>query len=243
MSFKIGLGLCYYEDLEGIKRLYDSLYKINAKIDLILAIDGRYKQFTSVLDDSTNILSSCDVHSYLISNPRFVTINYTNWKDNPTEIQKRNKYLEYCKKEVNGIVDLDFLIIIDTDEYFEGDWQQFYENVSKLKQEIDDPDNEFYTRNPGIKFIHHMKMYDKEYDAIDKNVNRPRLFYKPYNLEYIGCHYTWQNRITKQRERYGPYMKVDGLTIVHDSSHRPIEYEQTMREYQRIQPDLEQFYL
>jgi len=234
LVFKIGLGLCYYEDLEGIKRLYDSLFKVNAKIDLILAIDGRYKQFTSILDDSTNILSSNEVHSYLISNPRYLTINYTNWKTNPTEIEKRNKYLEYSKKQVNGICDLDFLIIIDTDEYLEGNWQQFYDGLSELRKKIDSFDSD-------KKYLHDITMIDREYDGYpDQEIDRPRIFYQPYNMQYVNSHYSWQHRDTKEKLGFSRHI-VKGLKIIHDNDHRSLEYEQNMKEYQKLHFEVEKF--
>lgn len=233
---KIGIGLCYYEDLDGIKRLYDSLYKTETKIDIIIAVDGRYKQFTSILDDSSNILSSEDIHYYLISNSRYVTIDYTNWNENPTEIEKRNKYLEYSKKDVNGIFDLDFLIVIDTDEFIEGNWSEFYQNLIRLKEKIKDFDSK-------TMYLHDIRMIDKGFDGYPDNyIPRPRIFYQPFNIEYVNSHYTWQNRLTKERLGFSRYV-VEGIKIIHDQSHRSLEYEQNMKEYQKLHFDVEKFYV
>jgi len=121
---KIALGLCYYEDLQGIQRLFDSLEKTNANVYRIFAIDGKYKQFS----DSPSFLSSPKVHHYLEQFPKVV--NYTEWTTFPTEIEKRNKYLELCND------DIDFLIVVDSDEYFTGDWDLFVTNLEKLKERI-----------------------------------------------------------------------------------------------------------
>ncbi len=220
---KIALGLCYYEDLQGIKRLFDSLEKTNASPYRIFAIDGKYKQFS----ETENMLSSSEVHKYLEQFPKVV--NYTEWKTFPTEIEKRNKYLELCQD------DIDFLIVVDSDEYLQGDWDLFVTNLEKLKEPL-------LTHNdPQTRHIHYMKMEDCHYPQTSslRYANRPRLFYKPNEIQYDGCHYTWSHRATGLPLQYPKTDVISGIEIVHDNTHRPKEYEQNMTEYQKYQKTAE----
>ncbi len=223
---KIVLGLCYYEDLQGIKRLYDSLYKVDAKLQLIIAVDGKYKSF----DDSNTILSSREIHDYLISNVRYLTVNFTAWEDNPTELQKRNKYLELCDD------DIDFLIVIDTDEYFAGDWKTFVSNLEQLKARIEKGNIHEQMRN-----LHFIRCEDCYYPITSSSryANRPRIFYQPSKIRYYGCHYTWIHKENKQALIYTEESAVAGITIMHDSSYRPTTYEENMSKYQTVQRTIE----
>jgi len=216
---KIALGLCYYEDLQGIKRLFDSLEKTNASPYRIFAIDGKYKQFS----ETENMLSSSEVHKYLEQFPKVV--NYTEWKTFPTEIEKRNKYLELCQD------DIDFLIVVDSDEYLQGDWDLFVTNLEKLKERIYKENRHMQMRN-----LHFVAMQDAPSTRIS---NRPRIIYQPSKIRYFGCHYTWIHVDTKDSCIYTDDPAVAGIQIIHDASQRSKEYEENMNRYQIEQKKIE----
>jgi len=215
---KIALGLCYYEDLQGIKRLFESLEKTNANPYRIFAIDGKYKQFS----ETENILSSQEVHEYLEQFPKVV--NFTDWKTFPTEIEKRNKYLELAD-------DIDFLIVVDSDEYFEGDWSIFEENLENLKEKMIKENWHEQMRN-----LHFIAMQDAPSTRIS---NRPRLLFQPSKIRYFGCHYTWIHIDTKATCIYTDHPAIDGIQIIHDASQRSKEYEENMNRYQIEQKKIE----
>jgi hypothetical protein len=54
---------------------------------------------------------------------------YFSMRPNLTEIDKRNKYLE-----IAGIKKIDFLLVIDSDEYAVIDMNEFSENLAKIKE-------------------------------------------------------------------------------------------------------------
>jgi hypothetical protein len=93
---------------------------IQAYIDLIIAIDGKFKQFK-------------DDHDVSMDNSRKVVESFPNaiyyCYPNLSEIEKRNKYLE-----IAGSRDIDFLLVIDSDEYAAIDTKEFSENLSKIKE-------------------------------------------------------------------------------------------------------------
>lgn len=217
---KIALGVCYYEDFEGIRRLFDSLKKTNAQLEKIFFIDGKYRQFNT---EDQNILSSIKIYKFLEKQKN--TVNFWNWPTFPTEIEKRNKYLELCTD------DIDFLIVIDTDEYIQGDWSLFTSSLEKLKENI-------YKENwhEQMRNLHFIAMQDLPATRIS---NRPRLFYQPSLVRYHGCHYTWIHTQTKKPLIYTEAPAIEGIMIIHDATLRNKEYEQNMHLYQIEQKKIE----
>lgn len=167
---------------------------------------------------------------------RTTIINYTNWSEPPTEIQKRNKYLEYSNKEMNGLWNLDFLIVLDSDEFIDSDsnqtnWSQFYSNLQTLKEELDSQPLQYFPYND--KHCHRLRFYDSKYEGVDKEVNRPRLLYQPWKLRYRNRHYTLYTIIEEKEQNYSGRI-VEGLKIVHNDNHRPDQYREATWLYQSI---------
>ncbi|TVM01114.1 MAG: hypothetical protein CV087_11320 [Candidatus Brocadia sp. WS118] len=212
---KLGFGICYYEDLAGLKRLFSTIPKEYIKI----AIDGKYKQFA---EQEKNIKSSIGCHYFLEQQEN--TIHFWSWPDYPTEIEKRNKYLELAD-------DLDFLIVVDSDEYFVGDWSIFEENLEKLKERIYKENVHHQMRN-----LHFIAMQDAPSTRIS---NRPRIIYQPSKIRYFGCHYTWIHVDTKDSCIYTDDPAIAGIQIIHDATQRSKEYEENMHRYQIEQKKIE----
>jgi hypothetical protein len=110
-------GIVFFDDEKGLQRCLSS---IHAYVDLIIAIDGKFKQFE-------------DDHDLSIDNSREVVESFPNSTyhcySNLTEIEKRNKYLE-----IAGSKNIDFLLVIDSDEYAIIDINEFSKNLAKIKE-------------------------------------------------------------------------------------------------------------
>ncbi len=117
---KIGVGYCYYQDVDSIKR---GITTFVDNVDFIFAIDGKFslregKDYSD--DGSTEYLEQFD--NVIIE--KFVGMEY----------DKRQKYIDLAVKN-----NVDVLIIIDSDEYVsKADWNLFRKNLEKI---LDSPDN------------------------------------------------------------------------------------------------------
>ena len=110
-------GIVFFDNEKGLQRC---LRSIQSYVDLIIAIDGKFKYFE-------------DDHDFSVDNSRKVVESFPNANyycyPNLTEIDKRNKYLE-----IAGIKEIDFLLVIDSDEYAVIDMNEFFNNLVKIKK-------------------------------------------------------------------------------------------------------------
>ena len=110
----IGIGYCYYNDVESIKR---GLPTFADKVDYIFAIDGKFS-----LRDGPDF--SNDGSTEYIEHFKNAIIR----KFVGMEHDKRQRYIELAKE-----YNVDVLIIIDSDEYVaEADWDLFRKNLEKI---------------------------------------------------------------------------------------------------------------
>ena len=115
----IGVGFCYYQDIESIKRGIPTFID---NVDYVFAIDGRFS-----LRDGPDY--SNDGSTEFLEQYKNVIIE----KFVGMEHDKRQRYVELAKK-----YKIDVLIIIDSDEYVDSaDWTLFRENISKILQSED----------------------------------------------------------------------------------------------------------
>jgi len=111
---KIGVGLIFFNDVKSLKKCIPTL-----NVDQIYAIDGRFKNF-----NSPTPLSNDGSREYLEGFPNVKLIDAPDLE----QVDKRNIYLKECKE--------DFLIVIDSDEWVEGDWTLFRNEIDeKVKEE------------------------------------------------------------------------------------------------------------
>lgn len=112
---KIAVGLCYYNDVESLKR---GVPTYAPYADYVFAIDGRF-EFTNGDDYST------DGATEYLEAWHNVIIERCVGK----EQDKRNKYLELCER-----FKVDVLIIIDSDEYItDANWREFRKELEAIK--------------------------------------------------------------------------------------------------------------
>jgi hypothetical protein len=187
----LGAAIVFYDDNKSLTR---TLLSIADNVHTIIAIDGVYSTYP---DKSNNGLSQ--------DGSREVCMAFSNVAlyDMPfcSEVQKRNHTLELAKEH-----DLDFLLIIDSDEYIAkewADWDKFYKDL-----------NEVVIRRHRMTYnMFNMRLYD-EGAWIDK----PRLLYKPWELEYYYNHHTFRRRpeYWVNTSPVAPVDMIEGVRITHD---------------------------
>lgn len=153
-GMKIGVGYCYYNDIESIKRGITTFVN---NVDYVFAIDGRFS-----LRDGDDF--STDGSTEFLEKYKNVIIE----KFVGMEHDKRQRYIELCKK-----YDIDVLLIIDTDEFvLEADWLTFKQN---LIENLESPENIH-----GVKFYYN----EKDWTPYPRIWIRPNeiSYYKTHNI-------------------------------------------------------------
>ncbi|UVF62278.1 glycosyltransferase [Nitrososphaeria virus YSH_462411] len=191
----IGVGYSYYNDLESIKR---SIPSFADNVDFIFAIDGRYsfRDGSDYSDDGST--------EYLSGFPNTIIRKYVGM-----EHDKRQQYVEMAEE-----MELDFLIIIDSDEFiFDADWETFRENLYQLRN--------------SNQYIHGIKCY---YNSKDWTPY-PRIW-KVGKVKYYKTHNIFD--VDGSLIRSPPNLKtVEGISMGMDDSLRSEEYLLKTSEYQK----------
>ena len=227
---KIALGCIYYNNYKELRRLVESIPK--GAIDYFIGIDGVFKytkEQNPNLPDISNDASSLVIHHHSKEEGKYTYV--LEELPNRTEFEKRNKYLEICEK-----LDIDVLIITDTDEVFvyppgvspEQAWDTFKKNLEFEMRRY--PGHSVF----GIRFL--------EGDA---DTYKPRVWVNPGKMRYLNnSHYHYGNietdketieQFNKQNLTYiQPAMAiVKGITLKHDPSMRSKEYLDRRKQYQQ----------
>jgi hypothetical protein len=212
---KFGIGLSFYNDYLNIKRLLDSVEDGErlGVISGIIAIDGRYPGFQSQ-GQGGNGLSTDGSRELLKAHPNVTLIDMPN----KPQVAKRNKYLSASRE-----YGFDFLIIADSDEYFVNmDWPTFRHVAIKRVM----ADNFMY------------RIYDVRCDGDVWNIGeRPRLWFRPWEIRYDVKHYRWLIRAKKHLDRpvyegECGHALIPGCTLRHDHNLRTEERNTTMQKYE-----------
>ena len=198
---KIGVSIIFYDDLNSLKRCIPTL-----QADTIYAIDGRFKGFNSPnplsSDGSREFLKSCN-NVELIDAPDL------------SEVDKRNIPLKACKE--------DFLFIVDSDHWIEGDWKEFRKEIDEKVNEKNGYGYWFLTEDLSRKIIH--------YQCLG--------FYKPNQVSYRYRHdwYEAEGERILPKSHNGRYTELLSLKVYNDYSLRPsqrIQLGQSWYEQSRI---------
>jgi hypothetical protein len=120
----IAVGVCGYDDNEGLERLVATCWK---HVDLIIHIDGPFKNYKGTRIDKGTFERPANMITII--------------KPNRLEHEKRQAYLDACKE-----YNIDYLIVTDTDEYFhpDSDWNAFKEEREKI---CNDRDHLYFIKN------------------------------------------------------------------------------------------------
>jgi hypothetical protein len=147
----IAAGIVFFDEEKGLQRCLNS---IRSYIDVIIAIDGKFKYFE-------------DDHDISMDNSREVVESFPNAAyycyPNLTEIDKRNKYLE-----IAGSRNIDFLLVIDSDEYAVIDKTKFSKNLDKIKEYKTSPNGDGDGKTMKDKpDVYGIKIFEKHFEKPD----------------------------------------------------------------------------
>ena len=182
---KLALLTIYYNSRPELLRLMTSIQP--RMIDKWIFIDGIFKY---VKEANPNLPSlSDDLSTELIRNSGY---NYhVEQMPEATEYEKRNRYLELCQH-----YNIDYAIIVDTDEYF--DYNQDCTCKNRKKEAFDKFKNEFYSK--AVKYAGRQNVFNIDMIESGGYVQpRPRCWYNPGQMRYIrNSHYHYANIYTEQ---------------------------------------------
>lgn len=135
------------------------------------------------------------------------------------EYEKRNRYLKQ---------ECDYLLIIDSDEYVvEADWELFKKNVKIMTSQS--PNNRFF----GIKYLYNSKDWTPY----------PRLWFKPYLIEYHKAHNIFKNlengQLSRSSSATAQKYLIEGITLTGSDEFRSKEYLDNTSKYQYYMKDFE----
>ena len=191
MERKINLTveLLFFNCLDNLKR---SLPTYIDHVKEVIAVDGKHKMGEKGFD----LLSTDGSREYLKSFNNVKLID----KPNDFEVEKR--------KLVKNLCTTTDLIIIDSDEYIEGDWEKFFTSYEKVKS-LD---------------IHHKNLYKlklQRNDSPDAYVNFPFVYHNPQEFTYYKNKHAIPIKKTKADEIgiYAPdsfHIPISGIKIMHD---------------------------
>ena len=216
-TMTIAAGIVFFDDEKGLHRCLSS---IQSCVDLIIAIDGKFKYFD-------------DDHDLSIDNSRKVVESFSNavyyCYPNLTEIDKRNRYLE-----IAGNQGIDFLLVIDSDEYAVIDMNEFSKNLFRIKEyKTGAPVNGKTKDTPDVYGI---KIFEKHIEKSDFIRERyiERIFYKPAKLRYhlIHCNLIDVNDPTRNFMTRKYTSEFHGITLYNDDDLRSNHYLQRSIRYQ-----------
>jgi len=181
-----------YNDWPLIKSTIES---IKDKVDKIIVIDGRYRDFPGKCNTSTD-----GTLEYLntIDNARVICVAGFN------ELGKRNEYLKHVK-------DGDTIINIDSDEVFHGDMCELKSDFGIInlhdKRHIQDRASRFFKFREGMEYRYvHFTLYynDRQINTLYKVIN------PEFSFERISSFYfehEWYKRDEVRRYNKELYYK------------------------------------
>ena len=207
---RIAAGIISYDDWPSIKRTIDSVWD---GVNLIFIIEGKYPSYPA---------GPTNTDLYKDMTKKFVEKNGKNkiiYMEYPVEqVQKRNMYLQLAKD-----CNCECLLVIDSDEYIKpgADWELFKKDIQQL---VIDPTYPAGSRN-NIQHIRY-EFEPKKFGIL------PRLFYKPWELQYIN-HWvlTLANDVYTQ-VRPGLNIPLQGITMATDDLLRDSRHLEFDAEYQ-----------
>jgi hypothetical protein len=190
----VAVELLFYNDVKNLERLMKS---ISEHVKVIFAIDGRHwtsiQHHATSTDGSRELLSSYD-------NVNLYSINDYEWK-------KRQRVCNLCR--INGFANM---IIIDSDEYAIGNWEEFKDNW----------------QNAISKDTNNYGLYKAEIQRIDSPHEviyswRPVLWRNPWEFFYQDRHDYFCRRGEERVSYIRSYQQVSGIKLNHDHSLRTKE--------------------
>lgn len=190
-----------FNDKDSFKRHLSSLPKSDDVLHVV--VDGRYKGFnypSELSNDGTRELALSNPHTMLIDAP------------NLSEIEKRQIYFNMVSKG-------DVLIVVDSDEYLEGDWDGFCSELEEYNKLVMD-------NHPLCIGIY---VFNPLHNGWDR---RPRIWFNAFNVKMGPRHYEYTNSINKQPITFNYWVKL--LKANHNYKYRYESYNVLREEYQNM---------
>lgn len=239
-------GTIFYNDCKSLERTLNSL---KDKMDWMICVDGRFKDFK---DDNSTGVSTDGSRELVLSYDNAILLN----KQNTYEIQKRQEYVNFCGVDTSNKI-VDYLLIVDSDEYIiEKEWDE------KLFREscINTCESEYYKQYNVFAVMCEINspIYDHCcYKITGANppqlappnekqfAHHPRLWHRPYEMQYNITHYQFINKDPKKGtlhhcETNAAAAIIPGIKIGHDHSLRTKEFLEKRLPYQTKLVELEQ---
>lgn len=240
-DYKIASGTCFYNDCKSLERTLNSL---KDKVDWMFCIDGRYKHYDphghslNLSDDGSRELVTSYNNAILLDKP------------DSYEIEKRQCYVNWCD---TGMGRFDFLLIVDSDEYvFEYDKEVFEKELQYIKTGPYAQYNVFAVMleiNSGkYQHIAH-EFVQGQHPQVTKGTDKqfahsPRLWLRPYEMEYNMKHYYFRNKDPRSSLHYqetnAAVKIVAGMKLGHDHSLRTDQHLRRRHGYQKWLVNFEQ---
>ena len=217
MSFQVKLGIClsYYNDIECLRRLLQSLkpppHKYKQNITLI-SIDGRYRGYDKNKPDVSEYRRSTDGSYELVEQyaKKFPTVNTIT----PVTLDQREKRQKYV--DIASTLGCDFILIIDSDEWFEVLYWE------KLLSELDD-----ILKSEKVNLVDNVFSVHCVDVGNEQPQYRKRLCYIPGLMEYKGRH--WKFNIRREVRQFSSNI----VQIWHDPEGcRSAERQALQRDYE-----------
>jgi hypothetical protein len=216
-ELKIATGTIGFQDAKGLQRMNETLTDSDMFTHRFYVdgpFDGANTNLDSSQDGSIQVAESFGAEIEIMP--------FAN------EFDKRMKYLEMCREH-----DIDFLLIIDTDEYLlRYDKERFLGHLKEIKDSGTDHNTFAVMLQPGNT------KYGVPIDSRKLQLNeRPRLWFKPGDMTYVrGSHSIFKN-INHDKWYYpGTHMvdmsqTIKGIWMAEDKTHRSEARNMLQKEY------------
>jgi hypothetical protein len=216
-NMRTAAAIVSFDDEVGLRRCMNSIHNY---VDLMIVIDGKFKYFE-------------DDHDISSDNSRDVVQSFSNSEyycyPNLTEIEKRNKYLGFA-----GDKNIEFLLVIDSDEFAVINEVEFLFNLDKLSNSKMNSGR----RNGGNPDVYGVKIFEKHFEKPNCIRERyiERIFYKPGKLRYQSIHCNLVDIDNPSRNfTTGKYSsEIHGIILYNDDDLRTNHYLERRVQYQSI---------
>lgn len=173
---------------------------------MLIAVDGRYEGHTGskpLSDKKTrDLFKTIQTPSVIIDAP------------DTSQIVKRQIYFDKSEG-----YKLDAIIVMDSDEYVVNDKTDWALFIEELERHITENKHTFI-KGYTIPLIINQKRYTPDYA-----MNSARVFYRPWELQYVDNHFTIRNKRTAVNMGYqSDTTKLEHLTITTDHKLRSKGY-------------------
>lgn len=213
-TLKIAIGLSFYNDFDSLRRMLMSCQSY--PIDLIIAVDGRYEGYPT--KEPLSNKQTIDLFKGFQTPYTYISAA------DESQNKKRDVYFAACKE--HGI---DCLIVMDSDEYFLHEFTNWPLFIADLEKKIQE-NAHTYRQAYCIPVVLGDKGIQKMPAGYTENL--PRLFYKPWELQYVDDHYTIRNKKTGVMMTFEGNATLSDIAMGHDHALRTEQYNANTEKYE-----------